>query len=69
MSEDLVPRCDRTCGIYLDETVFTSHTAFVAVSIETPCNHFETKRTALESTANLMLLPRLMGNEFSGQLL
>lgn len=53
----------------LDDTVFTSHAAFVAVSMETACNHFETKRTALESTANLMLLPRLMGNEFSGQLL
>lgn len=68
MPADLLPCCERTCGIYLDETVFTSHTSFVAVSTETLCNHFETKRTALESTANLMLLLRLMGNEFSGQL-
>lgn len=67
MPADLVARCERTCGIYLDKTVFTSHTSFVAVSIETPCNHFETKRTALGSTANLTLLLRLMGNEFSGQ--
>lgn len=68
MPADLLAHRAQTCGIYLDETVFTSHTSFVAVSIETPCNHFETKRTALESTANLMLLLRLMGNEFSGQL-
>lgn len=68
MPAELLPRSERTCGINLDETIFTSHTSFVAVSIETPCNHFETKRTALGSTANLMLLLRLIGNEFSGQL-
>lgn len=40
-----------TWEIYLDETVFTSHTSFVAVAIETPCIYFETKWT---STGNVI---------------
>lgn len=70
MSPNLVLYGDWSCGIVFDDVVFKRvwSTSLIAVSIETPCNHFEKNEHHLKTKSLVILtfkfLLRLMEIHF-----